>query len=107
MALAHTTCVRRHEEETDDVPFEDYAARRAVAQSLLDSCKAERYVYLGFSALAAVGILVSLIVIFVQKTFTLAEVGMLSSSGGTIALTANRILKIQNDLFRVVFGIKL
>ena len=94
-------------DEKSDTPFADYAARRAVAQSLLDSCKAERYVYLGFSGLAAIGILAALVVIFVQHTFSLAEVGMLSSSGGTIALTANRILKIQNDLFRVVFGIKL
>jgi hypothetical protein len=90
-----------------DTPFTDYEARKAVAQSLLDSCKAERYVYLGFSGLAGVGVLAALGVIFVQHTFTLAEVGMLSSSGGAIAFTANRILKIQHDVFRVVFGINL
>jgi hypothetical protein len=32
---------------------------------------------------------------------------MLSSSGGVIAMTSNRILKIQHDVFRVVFGIDL
>jgi hypothetical protein len=31
----------------------------------------------------------------------------LSSSGGAIAFTANRILKIQHDVFRVVFGMNL
>ena len=90
-----------------DTPFTDYEARKAVAQSLLDSCKAERYVYLCFSGLAGIGVLISLVVIFVQHSFTLAEVGMLSSSGGAIAFTANRILKIQHDVFRVVFGINL
>jgi hypothetical protein len=90
-----------------DTPFADYEARKAVAQSLLDSCKAERYVYLAFSGIASLGVLASLVVIFVQHTFTLAEVGMLSSSGGAIAFSANRILKIQHDVFRVVFGINL
>lgn len=88
-------------------PFTDYEARTKVAESLLASCKAERYVYLFFSALAAGGILTALTFIFLTKTPTLEEVGVLSSSGGVIALTSNRILKIQHDVFRVVFGIDL
>ncbi len=103
----HTVSVPNPPANPPDTPFSDYEARKAVAQSLLDSCRAERYVYLCFSALAGVGVLVSLGVIFVEHTFTLAEVGMLSSSGGAIAFTANRILKIQHDVFRVVFGMNL
>jgi hypothetical protein len=91
----------------DSAPFTDYEARTRVAQSLLDSCRAERYVYLFFCALAAAGVLAALVFIFVQKQFSLTEIGMLSSSGGVVALTANRILKIQHDVFRVVFGINL
>ena len=91
----------------ENTPFTDYEARTRVAQSLLASCKAERYVYLIFSGIATAGVLAALGFIFVEKTFTLAEIGMLSSSGGAVALTANRILKIQQDVFRVVFGIKL
>jgi hypothetical protein len=104
---AHTVSVPNPPANPADTPFSDYEARKAVAQSLLDSCRAERYVYLCFSALAGAGVLVSLGVIFVEHTFTLAEVGMLSSSGGAIAFTANRILKIQHDVFRVVFGMNL
>jgi len=94
-------------DEKDAAPFQDYEARTRVAQALLATCKAERYVYLSFSALAAIGVIVTLIVIVREKTPSLAEVGVLSSSGGVISLTANRLLKIQQDVFRVVFGIKL
>jgi hypothetical protein len=88
-------------------PFTDYEARKTVAVSLLAICKPERYVYLFFSALAGAGILVALTYIFITKTPTLEEVGVLSSSGGVIALTSSRILKIQHDVFRIVFGINL
>lgn len=94
-------------DEKESAPFQDYEARTRVAQSLLASCKAERYVYLSFSALAAAGVVVTLVIIFRDHQPTLAEIGMLSSSGGVISLTANRLLKIQQDVFRVVFGIKL
>ena len=88
-----------------DTPLMDTSPQGRRAKPF-DSCKAERYVYLA-SGLAGIGVLISLVVIFVQHSFTLAEVGMLSSSGGAIAFTANRILKIQHDVFRVVFGINL
>jgi hypothetical protein len=41
------------------------------------------------------------------KTPTLANLGMLTSSGGAISVTGYRILRIEHDLFQVVFGIKL
>ena len=104
---AHTVSVPTAPNQSGNPPFTDYEARKAVAQSLLDACKAERYVYLCFSGLAGIGVLTGLVMIFLQHSFSLAEVGMLSGSGGTIALTANRILKIQHDVFRVVFGMNL
>jgi hypothetical protein len=88
-------------------PFTDYEARKAVALSLLESCKMERYVYLAFTGLAGFGVLVSAGFIFTRTVPTLAQLGMLTSSGGTVALTASRILKIQHDMFQVVFGVKL
>lgn len=105
--FAHTVCVPIPKDTNTTAPFTDYEARTKVAESLLASCKAERYVYLFFSSLAGAGILVALTYIFLTKTPTLEEVGILSSSGGVIALTSNRILKIQHDVFRVVFGINL
>lgn len=74
---------------------------------MLQQLKPERYVYLTFCALGAVGVLVALAMLLRKEGFKLAEISMLSGSGGVIALTGSRILTIQKDLFRVVFGIQL
>jgi hypothetical protein len=107
LCFGHTVFVPIPNDAKTTAPFTDYEARTRVAQSLLASCKAERYVYLFFSALAFTGVLVALVYIFMTKTPTLANLGMLTSSGGAISVTGYRILRIEHDLFQVVFGIKL
>jgi hypothetical protein len=84
---------------------QDFGPRWEVAQQMLDRLKPERYIYLGFCAIGAAGVLISLgIASFEKQGFQLAEISMLSGSGGIIAVTGSRILSIQKDLFRVVFG---
>jgi len=85
--------------------MQDYGPRWAIAQEMLDRLKPERYIYLGFCAIGGAGILISLgVAAFTNHGFKLAEISMLSGSGGVIAVTSARILSIQKDLFRVVFG---
>jgi hypothetical protein len=94
-------------DQNSSKPFADFEARKCVALDLLAGCKMERYIYLAFTGLAGLGVLVSLGFILTKTPPTMAQLGMLTSSGGTIALTATRILKIQHDMFLVVFGMKL
>lgn len=85
----------------------DYEARAKVANSLLESCRPERYVYLGFAGLAAVGVLATLAWIVLRDQPGKLEVGALTSCSGMITVTGYRILRIQSVVFNAVFGTKL
>jgi hypothetical protein len=90
---------------TTSVP--DYEARARVANTLLQSCRPERYVYLGFAGLAAIGVLGALTWILINKQSGGLEVGALTSCSGLITVTGYRILRIQTVVFNAVFGTKL
>lgn len=85
----------------------DYEARAKVANSLLESCRPERYVYLGFAGLAALGVLGALTWILLNKQSGGLEIGALTSCSGMITVTGYRILRIQSVVFNAVFGTKL
>lgn len=85
----------------------DYEARAKVANSLLESCRPERYVYLAFAGLAAVGVLATLAWILMENQPGKLEVGALTSCSGLITVTGYRILRIQSVVFNAVFGTKL
>ncbi|HVU48633.1 MAG TPA: hypothetical protein VHD85_21070 [Terracidiphilus sp.] len=85
----------------------DYEARARVANTLLQSCRPERYVYLAFAGLAALGVLAALVWIVVNKQSGSLEIGALTSCSGLITVTGYRILRIQSVVFNAVFGTKL
>jgi hypothetical protein len=85
----------------------DYEARAKVATILLQSCRPERYVYLGFAGVAAIGVLIALAWIMVAKQSGSLEIGALTSCSGMITITGYRILRIQSVVFNAVFGTKL
>lgn len=85
----------------------DYEARAKVANSLLESCRPERYVYLAFAGLAALGVIVALVWILMNNQPGKLEVGALTSCSGLITVTGYRILRIQSVVFNAVFGTKL
>ena len=85
----------------------DYEARARVANTLLESCRPERYVYLGFAGLAALGVLGALVWILLNKQSGSLEIGALTSCSGMITVTGYRILRIQSVVFNAVFGTKL
>lgn len=85
----------------------DYEARAKVANSLLASCRPERYVYLAFAGLAATGVLAALAWILINKQSGGLEIGALTSCSGLITVTGYRILRIQSVVFNAVFGTKL
>jgi hypothetical protein len=87
--------------------FTDYEARAKVARGLLASCRPERYVYLAFAGIAAVGVLATLGWTLINKQPGKLEVGVLTSSSGLITVTGYRILRIQSVVFNAVFGSKL
>ena len=94
--------------KTDVTPAPlDYEARAKVASNLLESCRPERYVYLGFAGLAALGVLAALAWMVVSKQSGALEVGTLTSCSGLITVSGYRILRIQSLVFNVVFGTKL
>jgi hypothetical protein len=96
------------QEKADGLPsLSDYEARAKVANSLLESCRPERYVYLGFAGLAAIGVLATLAWIVLKNESGKLEVGALTSCSGLITLTGYRILRIQSVVFNAVFGTKL
>lgn len=78
-----------------------------MANSLLESCRPERYVYLAFAGLAAIGVLIALAWIVVNNQSGKLEVGALTSCSGMITVTGYRILRIQSVVFNAVFGTKL
>ena len=85
----------------------DYEARAKVASFLLQSCRPERYVYLAFAGLAAVGVLAALTWILLNKQSSSLEIGALTSCSGMITITGYRILRIQAVVFNAVFGTKI
>jgi hypothetical protein len=85
----------------------DFEARAKVANTLLQSCRPERYVYLGFAGLAAIGVLGALTWILLNKQSGSLEIGALTSCSGMITVTGYRILRIQSVVFNAVFGTKL
>jgi hypothetical protein len=85
----------------------DYEARAKVASYLLQSCRPERYVYLGFAGVAALGVLGVLTWILLNKQSGGLEIGALTSCSGLITITGYRILRIQSVVFNAVFGTKL
>jgi hypothetical protein len=85
----------------------DYEARAKVANSLLESCRPERYVYLAFAGVAALGVLGALAWILLNKQSGGLEIGALTSCSGLITVTGYRILRIQSVVFNAVFGTKL
>jgi hypothetical protein len=85
----------------------DYEARARVANSLLESCRPERYVYLAFAGVAALGVLGALAWILLNKQSGGLEIGALTSCSGLITVTGYRILRIQSVVFNAVFGTKL
>jgi hypothetical protein len=85
----------------------DYEARAKVASNLLQCCRPERYVYLAFAGLAALGVLATLAWILINKQPGKLELGALTSCSGLITVTGYRILRIQSVVFNAVFGTKL
>lgn len=85
----------------------DYEARAKVASFLLESCRPERYVYLAFAGLAAMGVVAALVWIVMNNQSGKLEVGALTSCSGLITITGYRILRIQSVVFNAVFGTKL
>lgn len=78
-----------------------------MANFLLQSCRPERYVYLSFAGVAALGVLGSLAWILLNKQSGTLEIGALTSCSGLITVTGYRILRIQSVVFNAVFGTKL
>lgn len=93
--------------KADAASLPDYEARARVANTLLQSCRPERYVYLAFAGLAAIGVLAALVWIVVNKQSGSLEIGALTSCSGLITVTGYRILRIQSVVFNAVFGTKL
>jgi hypothetical protein len=85
----------------------DFEARAKVANTLLASCRPERYMYLAFAGVSAAAVLVALGWILVNNKFGLLEKGTLTSCSGLITVAGYRILRTQSLVFHVVFGTKL